>query len=174
MAGYFGGGGFDPAAFYQQQQQGYQSLLAQVMGQLAGVGQSQSQAIKDAYAQQTGQTDASLISSGLGNSTVKASANRGLRLDEQKAQIALSNQLAQLGAGYTSQIGEGMLGLGNQYFQSQLGYQNQSNLMSQQNLYNQQNLAMQQPMSGYLTNLGRQWGSGPVSPAQMGYRTIFG
>lgn len=89
---------------------GYGTLQSNVMGQIEGVDASQRQAIQDTYAQQTGQAQQGLINSGLGNTTVQSSINRGLTLDAQKAQIALSNQMAQLRAGYTAQIGQAQLG----------------------------------------------------------------
>lgn len=91
---------------------GYNTLSNQVQGAIQGVTASQSQAIKDVYTQQSGQQQQQLINSGLGNSTVLSSVNRGLTLDEQKAQVALSNQQAQLQAGYLSSIG--LAGLGYQ------------------------------------------------------------
>ena len=84
---------------------GYNKLSKQVLGTIKGIDESQQQAIRDQYAKQMGTLDQSLISSGLGNTTVRGSMQRGLTLDEQKAQIALANQMAQLTAGYQSQLG---------------------------------------------------------------------
>ena len=86
-------------------QQGYGQLNQQVQGTIQGIDASQRQAINDAYAQQRGATHQGLISSGLGNTTVTASADRGLLADKTKADIALSNQMAQLQAGYQGQFG---------------------------------------------------------------------
>jgi len=90
----------------------YGQLSQQVLGDISNVTASQSQAIKDTYAQQWGNQAQGLINAGLGNTTVQASLQRGLTLDEQKAQVALANQQAQLTAGYRSQLG--LAGLGYQ------------------------------------------------------------
>ncbi len=84
---------------------GYSNLYNTVLGGIQGIGASQQQNIQDTYAQQKGATQQSMVSRGLGNTTVSDSAQRGLTLDEQKAQIALQNQLAQLQAGYQSSLG---------------------------------------------------------------------
>ena len=84
---------------------GYGQLENQVMGTIQGITASQQQAIKDVYAQQSGAASQQMINSGLGNSTVQQSVQRGLTLDEQKAQVALANQQAQLTAGYQSNLG---------------------------------------------------------------------
>ncbi len=102
--------GYAAQAAYQRI--GYANLSSNVMKQIQGVDASQRQAIKDAYAQQTGQATQGLITSGLGNTTVTSSVQRGLALDKQKADIALSNQMAQLKAGYLANLG--MAGLGSQ------------------------------------------------------------
>ncbi len=91
---------------------GYGELYNTVLGGIQGVDASQRQAIADTYAQQKGQATQGLISRGLGNTTVRDSVNRGLSLDKAKADIALSNQTAQLQAGYQSQLG--LAGLGQQ------------------------------------------------------------
>lgn len=84
---------------------GYTNLYNNVLGGIQGIGESQKQNIQDVYAQQKGATAQSLISRGLGNTTVSDTMQRGLGLDEQKAQIALANQIAQLTAGYQSSLG---------------------------------------------------------------------
>ncbi len=97
-----------------QIQQGYGNLSNQVMGDIQGIGASQSQAIQDTYAQQSGNSAQQMINSGLGNTTVQQSVQRGNLLDEQKAQIGLSNQMAQLTAGYQSSLGLAGLNQANQ------------------------------------------------------------
>jgi hypothetical protein len=92
---------------------GYQGLTSAVLGDISGIGASQSQAINDAYAQASGKSAQQMISAGLGNSTVQQSVQRGNLLDRSKAQIALANQLAQLTAGYQSQLGQSQLGFMN-------------------------------------------------------------
>lgn len=103
------------AAFNQQQGQtqqqanqlagGYSRLGNQVQQTIGGIGRAKSQDIADAFAQQSGQLSQQMVNSGLGNSTVQGSMQRGLTLDSQKAQIALADQIAQLRAGYQSQLG---------------------------------------------------------------------
>lgn len=110
---------------------GYTSLYNNVLGGIQGIGASQQQAIQDTYAQQRGSADQSLISRGLGNTTVRDSVQRGLTLDEGKANIALANQIAALNAGYQSNLGLAGLNYGNQaaaqntgQANSQLGFMN--------------------------------------------------
>lgn len=97
-----------------QIQAGYGNLQQSVLGGIAGIGASQSQAIRDAYAQQSGAASQGLISRGLGNTTVADSVQRGLTLDKSKADIALANQIAGLQAGYQTNIGMAGLNFGNQ------------------------------------------------------------
>jgi hypothetical protein len=98
---------------------GYQQLGQSIQNTIQGVGASQTQAIQDAYKQQSGQMTQQMLNSGLGNTTVLGTMQRGPMLDAQKAQVALQNQLAQLSAGYQSQIGQG-----------QLNYQNEANMQN--------------------------------------------
>jgi len=93
---------------------GYGNLYNTVMGGIQGIGASQSQAIQDAYAQQSGNSAQQMINSGLGNTTVQQSVQRGNLLDEQKAQTGLANQLAQLQAGYQTNLGMAGLNYANQ------------------------------------------------------------
>ncbi len=118
-------------------QQRYDNLGGQVMGTIAGVGQSQQQAIQDQYAQASGASSQNLINSGLGNSTVLSSVQRGNTLDEQKAQIALANQMAQLSAGYQAQLGS-----------QSAGYANQSNM---------QNTALAGQQLGFMNSVSMQY-----------------
>ncbi len=143
-----------PGSFYQNQQQGYQQLLQQVLGSIAGVGRSQGQAIEDTYAKEVGASKQDLMSRGLGNTTVIDSEKRGLLLDKSKAQIALQNQLAQLTAGYEGQIGSSQLQFQQGYEQQNRQFQQQQQL-AQQNYGYQSQLAQQQnqyqktPFGGY-------------------------
>jgi hypothetical protein len=95
---------------YNQILQGYQGLQAAVLGDISGIDQSQRQALSDTYAQASGKAAQQMIQSGLGNSTVQQSVQRGLLLDKSKADVALSNQMAQLTAGYRAQLGQSQLG----------------------------------------------------------------
>lgn len=106
-------------------QGGYSDLYNNVIGGIQGIGASQHQAIEDAYAQNAGQARQGLISRGLGNTTVMDSTNRGLILDKQKANVALSNQIAQTTAGYQSQLGLSGLAYGNMANMQNTGQSNQ-------------------------------------------------
>lgn len=92
---------------------GYQGLTSSVLGNLKGIDASQRQAITDSYAQQSGAASQSMISRGLGNSTVQDSVQRGLSFDRTKADIALTNQTQQLYAGYQANLGSQQLGFMN-------------------------------------------------------------
>lgn len=94
-------------------QQGYGQLAQNVQNTIQGIGQSQQNAINAAFAQQSGQSTQNLINSGLGNSTVLSSVQAGNTLQQQQAQTALQNQIAQLSAGYQSQLGLAGLGYAN-------------------------------------------------------------
>ena len=93
---------------------GYKNLAGDVQNTIQGVDASQRQAITDQYAAARGQSTQDLTNRGLGNTTVASSVNRGLGFDEAKSNIALSNQMAQLQAGYKSQLGLAGLNYGNQ------------------------------------------------------------
>jgi len=129
-------------------QQGYSNLKGEVLGDISNIGASEKQAIIDAYTQQQGQQSQGLINRGLGNATVMDSMNRGLTFDEQKAQIALQNQMAQLTAGYASNLG--LAGL---------GYANQANM---------QNTALGAQQLGWMNSVT----SGYPDPNQ--YNALFG
>lgn len=109
-------------------QRGYDELMRSVMGNIQGTDASQRQAIQDAYRAQQGQVTQQMLNAGLGNTTVAGTMQRGPMLDAQKANIALSNQMAQLMAGYQSQIGGAKLGYLNQLNQQNVA---QQNLMAQ-------------------------------------------
>lgn len=106
---YQGALGFN-SALGNQINQGYGQLSNNVQNTIQGMGSSQQQAINDQYAQQSGQAMQGLINSGLGNSTVTSSVQRGIDLDKAKAGNNLANQMAGLSAGYQSQIGGQQLG----------------------------------------------------------------
>jgi len=123
--------GYNQALANQQQAQrgivgGYGALKGEVLGQIQGIGASQAQQIQDVYAQQRGAQQQQLTSAGLGNTTVQGSMMRGLTLDEQKAQIALANQMAQLQAGYSAQLGSAGLAYQGQAAAANTGEMNQA------------------------------------------------
>lgn len=127
-------------------QQGYTDLMGQVMGTINGVDASQRQAIQDQYVAAQGQAGQSLASRGLGNTTVTDSVQRGLLYDKQKSDIALSNQMAQLRAGYQSQLGLAGLGFATQA--------------------NQMNTAQQNALAGQRAAYGSQLGMANLGYAQ--------
>jgi hypothetical protein len=111
--------GYQQTAGQQQTAQqaiegGYGNLYGAVQNTIQGIGASQSQAIADTYAQQSGNSAQDMINRGLGNTTVQQSVQRGNLLDEQKAQTGLANQMAQLQAGYQSNLGQAGLNYANQ------------------------------------------------------------
>jgi hypothetical protein len=84
---------------------GYQGLMDSVLGKIASVGNADRQYLTDLYTGRQGEAMQHLIGSGLGNTTVTSSINRGLTLDEAKANMQLSEQLAKMYAGYQTDIG---------------------------------------------------------------------
>lgn len=91
---------------------GYNNLSNDVLGGIAGIGSDQLALINRNYAAQSGNADQNLINSGLGNSTVRSSVQRGIGLDQNLAQNNLANSIAQTKAGFQSNIG--LAGLGYQ------------------------------------------------------------
>jgi len=128
--------------------QGYANLKTEVLGDIKGIDASEKQAIQDAYASQSGAAQQSLINRGLGNATISDSVQRGLGLDQQKAQIALQNQMAQLTAGYASNLG-----------QAGLNYQNQANM---------QNTALGQSQLNFMNSVQAGY------PDPNAYNALFG
>jgi hypothetical protein len=133
-------------------QAGYGALQGQVANTLGyggtpwGVAAPAAQSIADLYASQSGNAQQGLINSGLGNSTVLQSVQRGIGLDAAKAYGGLGAQLAQTYAGYQSQLGLAGLNYANQANQqntainmAQLGYQG---------AYHGQGYGQKQPMGG--------------------------
>jgi hypothetical protein len=85
--------------------QGYTNLYNQVLGTICGIQQSQLQAVQCQFTKASGQTQQQLIGSGLGNSTVLQSAQRGNVAQEAQSQTQVQDQFAQLKAAYQSQLG---------------------------------------------------------------------
>jgi hypothetical protein len=130
LSGYQGLLGSQQAA-QQGVQSRYDSLWPQVQQTIAGIGASQQQQIADTYAQQSGNITQQMTNSGLGNTTAATSAQGVASLNQQKASVALANQIAQLNAGYQSQLGLAGAGYANQanmqntaLGQAQLGFMN--------------------------------------------------
>lgn len=111
--------GFGPEAYQQAYQnalslnqqnynnilQGYSGLTSNVLGTIEGIEASEAQDIEDAYAKMAGTAGQSLVSRGLGNTTVANSVQRGIAADKSKSRTSLANKMAALQAGYRSQLG---------------------------------------------------------------------
>jgi uncharacterized membrane protein YgcG len=146
-------GGYNTALAQQQANQqnimaGYNSLQSTVLGDIAGAGRARSQEIADQYTARAGQEMQSLISRGLGNTTVQSSVGRGLTYDQTKSQNQLAEQVAMQRAQYQSQLG--LAGLG---YQNTANQQNMA-LLGQQLDYSggwQQNL-----LGAAMSGLGRK------------------
>jgi hypothetical protein len=89
---------------------GYRNVLGETMGQVDQLGAARAQEIRDAYAAQQGATQQSMISRGLGNTTVTDAARRGLTIDQQKALNENTERLAAIKAGYVANLGQNYLG----------------------------------------------------------------
>lgn len=99
--------------------QGYQDLQRNVLGTICGIQQSQMNAIQCQYTKGNAQAQQQAINSGLGNSTVLSSLQRGVCAQKSLATTQVQNQFAQLKAGYMSQLGLACL-----------NYQNQANMQN--------------------------------------------
>lgn len=105
----------------QNIQQGYTALSAQVLGTLQCSEKSQLQAVQCTYTKQNAMQQQQSINSGLGNSTVLASLQRGVAACEARAQTAVQNQYANTIAGYQSNLGLASLNYQNQAAMEQAG-----------------------------------------------------
>lgn len=143
--------------------QGYGVLDANVQNALAGAENARRQQIMDTYTAQRGQAEQSLVSRGLGNTTVLDSVLGGIGTDEAKAYNDLASQMAQLRAGYQANIG--LAGLG---FRGQAAGQvaNQANLatgnnaaLAAQQLAWQNSVNAAYPQAGLYSQLAQQYGA---------------
>ncbi len=161
---------------------GYKNLASGVMGILGqgggwGVAAPAAQAIQDTLAQAKGGAIQNSINKGLGSSTAAVAAQRGANLDANKAYASLGSQLAQTAAGYTSGLGQGMLGaiqgLNIQYpnageysgLYQQYGQQQQSAMNMA--MLAQQQAAQQQLAMRAMSASQSRGGGGGVSTPQM-------
>lgn len=146
----------DTLAQQQQQQQqvsqGYQNLSNSVLSGIAGIGQARSQEIADQFAAQRGAATQGLITSGLGNTTVTSSVQRGISADESKARTQLADQLAGLRASYESNLG--LAGLA---YQGQAAGQNSA--LAQRQLDFMNSVMAQYPSAGLYAQLAQQYGA---------------
>lgn len=132
-------------------QGGYTGLRDQVLGRISQTGQARATAIDDAYEQANAVSQQSLINRGLGNTTVLDSQRRSAVSDRERARTQLSNDLAEMTAGYQSNLGlaglrsqEQLLGQG-----LNLGYRHLDFLNSIQAPY---------PDAGMYAGLAQQFG----------------
>lgn len=165
--------------------QSYGGLSDAVLNTIKGIGASQDQSILDNYTNQAGLADQRLIDSGLSNSTVRSSVQRGIGLDKQKAYIANANAVAGLTAGYQSNIGLAGLSEGNQNarFNANQGQNNSqfySNLNQNNNQFNanlgqnqyQFGVQQQNQMSQARANLAAQIGLTDIGAQTAGTNEI--
>lgn len=140
----------------QATQAGYGNLSNAVLGGIAGIGSDQLALINRNYAGQAGSADQNLINSGLGNSTVRSSVQRGIGLDQSLAQNNLANSIAQTKAGYQSNIGLAGLNYQGQSVRDNTGLaENQLNWMN--------SITAKYPDAGQYTNLAMQAGAAQQS-----------
>lgn len=72
----------------------YGGLTNRTMGRLEGLGQTEAANIQERFARQAADADQDLISRGLSNTTVRPTVQRGIALDQSRAQTELAEQLA--------------------------------------------------------------------------------
>lgn len=138
---------------------GYNTLQANVLAGLEGSSKSASQEVADRYTALSGRTTQGLINRGLGNTTVQGAMQRGISLDESKAQTDVQNKFAQTAAGYQTQLGLAGLGYRGQALQQQLGLQGAQ--LGYMGGYSQQQNQIGLGMAGaYNSSLGRGGGGG--------------
>lgn len=142
---------------YKQQQQQFDASSAavnqgynQMIQANQGYGASQQLALQQAYDRNTAATQQSMISRGLGNTSVLDSAQRGNMYDYQNSNLTLQDQLLQrqqglqqAQLGYAAQAQQGSAALQGQALGAQTGlFQQQygagANYVSQYDLNNQQ------------------------------------
>jgi hypothetical protein len=85
---------------------GYGQLQGDVLGDIAGLGASRARDIGDAYERSLAANQQRLISSGLGNSTVLGSIDRGLTTDRERALNENAERVSGLRADYRSRLGQ--------------------------------------------------------------------
>ncbi len=141
---------------------GYSSLYNNVLGGLENVGKSEQQRITDEYEANKGAATQNLTSRGLGNTTVTSAVQRGVDSNKDKAQLALADKLAQLKAGYQSDLGKAGLSYGNQANMQDtalqlagLGYQ--AGFQGLQGNWGMQGLGMQNQAAMQQSQQAAQW-----------------
>lgn len=131
---------------------GYADLSNSVLAGIDNIGSAQSQQIKNQYQQASGATAQSMISRGLGNTTIQDSMQAGLTQQEALAQNSLQNQIASTKAGYQSNLG--LAGLA---YQGQAASANSSLAQNQLAWMNSVNAPY--PNAGLYAQLAQQYGA---------------
>ncbi len=108
---------------------GYGALNSDVMATIDQIGRSNRTDIAERYAQDSARASMDLSRRGLGNSTVVDAMERAARFDRERADIDLSDRLAQTRAGYRTQLGLAGLGFQERAAGDELG---QENLMARE------------------------------------------
>lgn len=103
---------------------GYQGLSDEVTGVIDQLGRSARTDIAERYAQDEARSAMDLARRGLGNSTVVDAQRRAARFDRERADIDLTDRLAQTRAGYRTQLGLAGLGFGERAAGNELGQEN--------------------------------------------------
>lgn len=85
---------------------GYGQLQGDVLRGIEGVGVARGREIDDAFERSNANAQQSMINRGLGNTTVLDSAVRGVVGDRERERTRLAEDLAQMRAGYQSQLGQ--------------------------------------------------------------------
>lgn len=94
---------------YRQVVNQARSLQQQVLGGISNMGQSAMRQIEANRVQQQGATEQNLVSRGLGNTTITASAARGVNADAQRQRQAVQEQVAGQRASFQMQTGTNLI-----------------------------------------------------------------
>jgi hypothetical protein len=136
----------------QQINSGYGALRQDVRDQLAGYGRSAENDLNAQYAQAQGAAGQSLVSRGLGNSTIADSVQRGLGYDRARAGIDLGDRLTAQRVGFDASLGQAGLG-----FQERASGANAG--LAQQQLGWMNSVSAPYPNAGLFSQLAGQYGA---------------
>ena len=89
----------------QRSAAGYGGLYDEAMRDVATLGRTEREDLRERYAQDRGRATQDAINRGFGNSSVRMSMDRRLRFDEDRANIALEDTLARQRLGVRGQFG---------------------------------------------------------------------
>lgn len=90
---------------------GYDDVEKRTLAEVGNLGQDRNRQIGEEFGNASGDLDASMISRGLFNTTVRDNMQSGLRDREQVARNALAEQVGAQKAGYIERLGTGKLGV---------------------------------------------------------------